>query len=328
MTNEVLKKADLLSENRNLIHKGFIWDHYLLHIVAASAFAGTNVTADVAKMKACKKILKSKKSIFSYFRGNTELLITSKMALSENPEKYLDDVSMIYDKFQSGKFFGSTYRVLAAVTICDSGRVAEADAIVAKTEEILKGMKASHPFITTDEDTALVVLLAMTNKSVDTILYELEETFKIIKTRFSFTDNTAYSLCQVITTYEGAFETKCDKIFELYNEMKNNGAKYGRGYEFATLGTLLAVKKNPGTIAAEVAEVADYLKKKKGFGAFYLSKANRLMYATMVVSEAYSEDTANVDASVIGGTIALVIAQQIAIIVCISATCAANTATT
>lgn len=324
MNSELLKKTDLLAENKNLIRKGFIWDHYLLHIVAASVFTGKNKTADVDKMKECRKLLRNKKSILSYFRGNSELFIVSKMAVSADPEKYLDDVVGTYDKLQSGKILGSTYRVLAAAIICDAGKAAEADAVVEKTNAIMKGMKASHPFITTDEDTCLAVLLAMTNKSVDSILYELEETFKIIKKKFPFADNSAYSLSQVITTYEGTYENKCDKALELYNSLKNIGAKYGWGYELASLGTLLAVKKNSDDIAAEVAEVADYLRTKKGFGSFYLTKRNRLMYAAMLVSEVYADDNSTVDASVVGGSITEVIAQQIAIFICISSICASS----
>ena len=103
------------------------------------------------------------------------------MALNGNPEKYLEDVKAVYEKFQKGKFFDSAYRVLAAMTICDAGKQADADAIIEKTDALLKSMNREHPFLTSDEDTGLVVLLALTDKSQEDVLAELEESYKQLK---------------------------------------------------------------------------------------------------------------------------------------------------
>ena len=107
-------------------------------------------------------------------------------------------------------------------------------------------MKSKHPFITTSEDTCLAVILAMTDKSVDDILNELENTYVTIKSRFTFHENAAYSLAQVLTAFEGDYESKCGKALDLFNEFKTVGSGYGKEYELASLGILTNISMNTG----------------------------------------------------------------------------------
>ena len=327
MQTEVMEKCDTLVENRNIIYKGFMLEDSLMQILAALSFVDRGETADVKLIKRCRKILRKKHSAFSYLRGNNELFISSKMALSEDPEKYLDDVTEIYEKLQKGKFFGSTYRVLSAVIICDAGKADEADKVIEKTEALLDGMKAAHPFLTNDEDTCLAVLLAMTEKSTDTILNELESTYLEIKNEFMLYKNSAYSLCQVLTTLDGAYKKKCEKTVALYDAFKEAGTKYGREYELASLGLLTDIPMDAKDIVSEVIGTAEYLRTKRGFTFWYMTKQSRLMFAAMLVAESYLDNKDTANASVIGSTVARVIAQQMAMFVILSSSAAASVAT-
>ena len=174
MQTEVMEKCDLLVQNRNLIYRGFMLEDSLMQVIAATAFVDRDEITEVKAIKECRKLLRKKHSAFSYLRGNNELFISSKMALSDDPEKYLNNVTEIYEKLQRGKFIGSIFRVLSAVIICDAGKADEADAIIEKTEDLMEGMKSAHPFLTNDEDTCMAVLLAMTDKKTKDILKELD----------------------------------------------------------------------------------------------------------------------------------------------------------
>ena len=327
MREAITKKCDLLIENWKLIHKDFWLENGSIAAIAAAAFAEKDKSADIERLKECHKILKKKEGIFSEFRGNSELIVSAKMALSSDPEKYLEDVTGIYKKFQKGKFWGSNYRALAAMTICDVGKVSEADAIIEKTNEILKGMGKAHPFLTSDEDTSFAVLLAISEKKTEDILEELEETYQILKKKFSLHDNAVYSLSQVLTSYPGNAQDKADKTIDIYDAFTAAGAKYGKGYELASLGTLIGLATNPVDIATEVVEVADYLKSNKGFGSFDMGKATRLMFGTMMVAGDNSDENYKVGASVISGTVARIVAEQTAMMVAIIAASTTSTAT-
>ena len=319
MREAITRKCDLLIENWKLIHKGYWLENSSIAAIAAATFAEKDRSADVERLKECQKILKKKEGIFSEFRGNSELIVTAKMALSDDPERYLEDVTGVYKKFQKGKFWESNYRALAAMTVCDVGKASDADAVIEKTNGILKGMNKAHPLLTSDEDTSFAVLLAISDKKTEVILEELEETYQILKKKFALHDNAVYSLSQVLTSYEGNAQDKADKAIDIYDAFAAAGAKYGKGYELASLGTLIGLNATPEDIASEVAEAADYLKGNKGFGAFDMGKATRLMFGTMVVAGDNSDENYKVGASVISGAVARVVAEQTAMLVAIMA---------
>jgi hypothetical protein len=319
MKSTVQRRCESLVENRQLISTVSKLERGLIKIIAASSYTEKDKMADVELIKDCLKLLKKKQNVFSDLRGNNELIIATKMALSGNPEGYLDNVLEVYKKFQKGKFFGSVYRVLAATSICDAGKLSEADAIIEKTNELLKGMNKDHPFLTSDEDTSFAVLLAMGDKSTEDILSELEETFQYIKKHFSFHENAAYSLSQVLTTYGGSPSDKTAKALEIFDAFKEAGAKYGKEYELASLGVLVDIDMNAQDLVAEIIEVAEFFKDQKGFGALELDKHTRLMLGTMIVSGVYSDENVTTAASVASGALAAIIAQQLCMYVAIMA---------
>ena len=326
MKDTTKKRCDLLIENWEAIHKGFWLENGLITTVAAAAFTEKDRVADPEVLKECRKILRKKQGAFSELRGNNELIVTAKMALSADPEKYVDDVIAVYKKFQQGKFWDSGYRALAAMTICDSGRLSEADDIIDRTNLIMQGMNKAHMFLTSDEDTCFAVLLAMTDKSVEDILTELEETFQFIKKSFALHDNASYSLSQVLTSYDGSSEAKREKAVEYFDAFKEAGAKYGKNYELASIGTLIGLEGNMEEIVSEIVEVADYLKGNKGFKALDMSKQTRLMFGSMIVSGVNATGDFKTGASVVSGAVAIVVAEQVAMLVAIMAASSAHAA--
>ncbi|MBR1642926.1 MAG: DUF4003 family protein [Butyrivibrio sp.] len=313
--NETLeRRCELLVENQRAMCKSFMLEHSLTNAVVAAAFAEKDQQLDVDQLRNARKLLKERKGVFSEFRSYNELMVSAKMALSADPEDYIEKAIEVYDKFQKGKILGSAYRVLAAVSVVDQGRYSDTDMIIEKTNALLKGMKKEHPFLTSDEDTCFAVLLAMTDKNVENILPELEESYQIVKKKFAFHDNAAYSLAQVLTAYEGDPQEKCERAIALFNAFKEKGAKYGKEYELASLGALIDVDAEVDEIVSEVIEVADHLKGKKGFGVLDMGKDTKLMFGTMLVSGAYmSGEKAN--ASSISGEIGRVVALQTAILI-------------
>ncbi len=315
MREVIERRTQLLVENQSIMSKGFFLEHSLTNAVVAASFAEKDKSADVEMIKEARKLLKEKTGIFSELRSYNELAVATRMGLSGNPEEYIDELLDVYKKFQKGKVFGSSYRVLAAMSICDQGKYSEADRLIEKTNELMKGMNKDHPFLTSDEDTCFAVLLAMTDKNVEDILTELEESYQILKKNLKFHDNAVYSLAQVLTAYNGNAEEKCNKALDLFDAFKASGAKYGKGYELASLGSLIDIDADKDAIVSEIIEVADYLKGKKGFGMLDMGKETRLMFGTMMVSGAYMSADHDANASAIGGDIGRIVALQTAIFI-------------
>ncbi len=138
MREVIERRTKLLVDNQSVMSKGFFLEHSLTNAVVAAAFADRDLEADVDLIKNSRKLLKSKQGIFSDFRSYNELIVSARMAMSSSPEEYLDQVIDVYKKFQKGKIFGSSYRVLAAMSICDQGRYADDERLIEKTNEILK----------------------------------------------------------------------------------------------------------------------------------------------------------------------------------------------
>ena len=130
---------------------------------------------------------------------------------------------------------------------------------------------------------------------------------------------SAYSLSQVLATYDGSYEQKAERVLELFDAFREAGAKYGKGYELASLGILVNINRSTDELVSEVVEAADYLKDKKGFGTFDIDKHARLMLGAMVVSDVFSGENTASGAAVASGALATVIAQQLAMYVAIMA---------
>ncbi len=325
MNEQIKQRCDLLVENRQEIGKASLFQEDLIRTVAAYAFVDKDKKVDSERLKECLKLIKKKQGLFSEFRGTEELIVASKMALSDDPEKYLDDAIKVYKQFQKGKFFDSAYRLLATMSICDAGKTDEAERIIAESEDTLKKVSDKHPFVSSESNICFAVLLAIMEHDTASLLEEIEISYKELKK--TFYDNAAYSLAQILLAYKGSAEVKCAKVFELFNALREKKARYGKGQEIAILGTMVNIPVNSESLVNEIIETEEYLKGQKGFKMLDMSTETRLMLAGMIVSGVYTKDELNKNSAFLGGTVAMVIAEQIVMLIIImSATTAAAAA--
>ena len=122
---------------------------------------------------------------------------------------------------------------------------------------------------------------------------------------------------------EGNLIEKCDRAAELFTAFKDHGARYGSYYEFASLGALIGLDCDKDELVETIIEVADTLKKNKGFGAWTLDNRQRLMFGAMLVAQVMSNNDSvlydyGVNSAVINNTVAALIAEEIATMVCVS----------
>ncbi|MBO4680390.1 MAG: DUF4003 family protein [Clostridiales bacterium] len=314
MTDAVRERCELLVNNRAAIRKGFLLEKELMSVAAGVIFTTAGKTADVGAMKACRKLLNKHSRPLSNLRDIVELALISKMALAPSPEKYLDDFLSVYKKVQQGKLLENDFMVLSSILILDLGLQDGCDEIISKANELTKRMKKDHPILTSTDDASFITFLAISNKSVDQILADLEEGYEYLTKTCKARVNAdpAYELCEVLAVSYGDMKEKCDKVMRIFNAMMKRDAEYGSGSAFSSLGAFIDVDAEPETVANEIVEAELCLKDMKGFGGMSMDRRTRVMFASLIVAGVYGKNLEAAGNSVIANTLALVWAKQIA----------------
>ena len=337
MNSEFTKKLELLAANKKAIDKGFYFEMGISQVVAGLLFASAGKEADIERMKEARAILKKKAGVFSAFRDATELVILARMATAPDMERYIDDLIDVFNVLMKGKVFEDSYMVLTAMIIVDRGRKADAESIKNATNEIMRRMSKRHPILTSSEDLALAALLAMSGRDIDAVMNDMEECYVYTKKELKLRAeaNSIQALSQILALTEGDMKAKCDKVAELFAAFKEHGSKFGTYLEFPALGTLLDVQVPTEVLVPEIIEAADFLKKNKGFGGLSMDKKTRLMFAALLASEVYTSSRAasgiisnealvTNNAIIASSVMAMIIAEEVAIMVIVMCAATAN----
>lgn len=322
MNERTLARCKNLIKNKETMKSAFAWEDGLTHLACAGIFINKEQTANEEMLLQCKDILKRNTGIFSNFKSTAKPMIVAMLAANENPQLLMERGLKVYDLLKE-EFMSSVYLPIATMIIAqyaDEARYAE---LAQRTRRIYKQMRADHPFLTSGEDSTFCALMALLDKPDEVLLGDAEECYKILKNNF-FSSNAVQSLSHVLAMCDGEPENKCQKTMELFQKLKEAGHKYGTSYELPTLGVLAMADGNQDEIAAEMAEIDQWLSEQKGFGFFSsISAKQRLMYAGMIAQQDYINDKMMQSAAV-NGVISLIVAQQAAMCAAITASAAAT----
>lgn len=322
MNERTLARCKNLIKNKETMKSAFAWEDGLTHLACAGIFINKEQTANEEMLLQCKDILKRNTGIFSNFKSTAKPMIVAMLAANENPQLLMERGLKVYDLLKE-EFMSSVYLPIAAMIIAqyaDEARYAE---LAQRTRRIYKQMRADHPFLTSGEDSTFCALMALLDKPDEVLLGDAEECYKILKNNF-FSSNAVQSLSHVLAMCDGEPENKCQKTMELFQKLKEAGHKYATSYELPTLGVLAMADGNQDEIAAEMAEIDQWLSEQKGFGFFSsISAKQRLMYAGMIAQQDYINDKMMQSAAV-NGVISLIVAQQAAMCAAITASAAAT----
>ena len=321
MTDAVRERCELLANNRAEIRKNFFLEKELMSVAGGLIFTAEGKEADIEKLKSCRKLLTKNSRPLSNLRDIIELALLSKMALSDSPENYLSSFLDVYKKVQQGKFLENDFMVLASILILDLELQDNCDEIIERANELKKRMNKDHPFLTSVDDTSFIMFLAISNKSIDTILADLEESYLYLtKTcKVSVGADPAYELCEVLAVSNGDMKEKCDKVMRIHSALSKRNKEYNTGLSFSALGSLIDIDMDAEKIADEIAGAETCLEDQKGFGRTSMDHATRVMFATLVVASVYGSNVTAAGNSVISNTLSLVWAKQISSMVSVAA---------
>ncbi len=303
--------------NRDIVRKVFPFESMYMLPVSANVFSQQGMLADEYKLKQCKRIVEFNASIFSEFRGNVVAPVAAKLCLTSEPKEQFERVSAIYKKLKK-YYHGSSYVALLASILNELADDSNMDEIIEKGSRLYSRMKENHPFLTSFEDSVMAGFLAFSQKSDDELVDDMEECYTLLREHFS-NKNALQSVSHILAMGEGSPVQKVERMMQLYDRLSDAGKKYGKYFELSTLAGLSLLSDDIGKITEYIVQADDFLSTQKGYGFAGIDKKTRLMHATMITADMYSNSkTVTVAAS--AATIAILAAQQAAFCAVVAAT--------
>ncbi len=324
MRETIQRGCEQLIRCRDQVKQVFPWDGGLIHLSCAGIYVMKGKSVDEGVLEQSKRLLKEKVGVFSHFRGTARSPIAAMLAVSGNPERTLDNGITVYELLKK-EFWSSAYLPLAAMTIAQLVEPFDYERVAGRTRRIYERMKAEHPFLTNSEDSALCAMSALSERSEDALIGDMESCYRLLKPEF-FSGNAVQSLAHVLSLCEGTPEEKCRRTMELFHNLKAAGRKYGTEYELPTLGIFALTDADSRQVAGEMLEIDSWLSEQKGFGALgSVGSKQRLMYAGMLAQKEHAAADV-VQTAAVRSTVALIVAQEMVMCAAIAASTAAAAA--
>ncbi|MBQ4311525.1 MAG: DUF4003 family protein, partial [Oscillospiraceae bacterium] len=210
----------------------------------------------------------------------------------------------------------NSYMVLAAMLLCDLGRQSDADAVIEKHNEIIQRMKKTHPVLTDSSDISYVILLALSDRTADSITEDIETCLDHLKKecKIKVGSDSVQGLGEILALTDGDIFEKCNKVIKLYDLLKDNKVEIG-GTGYSSLGMLISIDEAPEVIVGEILEADEYLKQFRLFGKESEDRSQRLMFAELLVASSYGTGTSMINNAFINCAFGVLKAQQIVAVI-------------
>lgn len=328
MNSEIKEMLDQVVADRKLLKRKMIWevDTSAMATLAAFLFASAGKKADVDRYVECKKYLKKNVNIFSEFRGIAQVIVITKMCLSENYEEYLKGLTTVYKKLRSiHKLTASPYMVLAAINIFEAGGVEKADENIDKLETVYKEMKAEHFWLTGGEDRPFLAMMVSRDMDYLAISKEVSACYEASK-NLIISKEAMHTASQIMALSSKDVDTKVENLKATKQALKANKVGGMKSILMPLAAVLGLIDETPDAKAAEIKEIYDYLKKQPGF-KWYIGRTERSMYSILAYAIGnLDEDKTSIN-SVISTTVTNIIIDEIIMMVLIMTSTSVNSTT-
>lgn len=290
-------------------------------LACAEIYLDAGAAPDADKLRACKKLLKSKAGIFSNFRGTDELLVRCKMALAADPALYFERLEKEYGQLKS--FFSGEQTVLAAMILAEQG---DSEDLAERTKQIYREMKTAHPWLTSENDLPFAALMAVSGRDVSAVYAEAEEIYALLRKKLHADSNTLQMLSHILAIRSGRAEAKVEKLCALSDGLRAARHSLGRGSRLAILGLLADSGLNAESLVERICETDDYLKQHKPFrGLFGVGKDCRRMFAVQMVHASLSQEDGLGASAMMAASVELAIITMILMLIIVSSTSSSHT---
>lgn len=320
MDRQIESKCLGLVENYRILAEGNKWEFTEMVLACAGIYLAAGTVPDTDKVKACKKLLKSKAGVFSNFRGSDELLVRCKMALADDPSLYFERLENEYERLKT--FFSGEQTVLAAMILAEQD---DSEDLAEKAKQIYKEMKDAHPFLTSENDLPFAALMAISGRDVSAVYAEAEEIYALLRKSLHADRDTLQMLSHILAIRSGRADVKCEKLCALAAGLKAARHSLGRGSRLAILGLLADSPLPADALVERICETDDFLRQHKPFrGLFGVGKDCRRMFAAQMVHASLSAEDSLGASAMMAASVELAIITMILMMIIISSTAAAH----
>lgn len=323
MEKQEHNKMELFAENVQTIKKEFIWQNTLTKRMAALLYAQEGKKIDCDAIRQCHTLIKKNTGVFSAFRGDLVLCVSTLLSLTQNPQEVFRETLKVYDLLKGAKFYASDYLVIASYQIATHSNTASYRDVVARTRGFYEGMKERHFFYTGQDDYIFSSMLGLSDLEVHRGTQRIEQLFLTLKSEF-WDKNSIQALAQVLVLNDSD-ESSVRRVLALRDELRGQKIKLDRAYTLPILGVLALLPVEIEEIVRKINETREFLREQKGFGSLSISTQELLMFAAAIVVGDYAK---NIKDGVLTATLStsitnIMIAQHAAMIAAISASAAA-----
>jgi len=320
MNQEITTKLTLFAENVQTINKDFKWKHAGTKRLAALLYTLEGKAVDCNAIRESYDLIKERKGPFSMFRGNMSLFIAAMLSLDHGCQQRLDDVSEVYDLLKSEKFRASDYLAVAAyLIVADTGRE-NYQRVVLRSRLFYEGMRRNNRWHVARDDYIFAVMLGLSD--IDDVFGtgRVHELFERLRREFKMAGAGSVQALAQMLTLGGKSDDALGHLLFLRNTLRSRGIKLDRAYTLPALGALSLLPVDGNVLAEILLEAQRFLRGQKGFGSFSISTQELLLFSSAIISSVYAKELSDtVVSSTSVSIINIIIAQQIAMIVAISA---------
>ncbi|MDO5118281.1 MAG: DUF4003 family protein [Eggerthellaceae bacterium] len=293
MRASLLERCEAQIRNETALRKGRLLEYESIVKLGAMLFLNEGREVDAAHIKECKRILKQKAGLFSNFRGNLQYIVQIKMALSDDPEAYIDNVMDVYAKLKQGRKFAGEPLAMTAATIYENCPEELSDEVIDKTREAYAQINTKHRFLTDESDMPTIALMIMAGMNPDSASDQAEQLFSALKDRFRIKSDVAQTAAMVLALSEKPASEKVEDFIGLFEACKEAGHATAKDKAMCIYATYADLDADRATIVSEIGEVDEWLKGHKGYGALGVGASMRRLIAATLVLEDYQASMAS-----------------------------------
>ena len=320
MNQHITEKLTLFAQNVQTIKTGFVWHHIGTKRLAALLYSLEGRAIDCDAIRESHAIIKEKTGVFSMFRGNMSIFIAAMLSLDNGCRQRLSDVTDVYDMLKAAKFHASDYLAVAAYLIVADTDRANYQNTVDRARQFYAGMKKNNWFHTGQDDYIFATMLGLSDIDLATGTARVHELYQRLKSEFRMAGGGSVQALSQMLTLGGKSDEALEHLLLLRSSLRNHKIKLDRAYTLPALGALSLLPVRGDILVNDLYEAQNFLRAQKGFGRFSISTQELLLFSSAIISSVYAKEMNDkIVASTSVSIVNIIIAQQVAMIVAISA---------
>ena len=246
---------------------------------------GAGREVDPARIKACKRTLKQRAAGFTRFRGALQSALLVKMAASDDPAAFIDEVSDVCDLLRSSRPLSEEMLAMTALLIVGHCPASQRAKAAQDVRDAYEQARERCDFLTSELGMPLIALIAMAGKSVDRALDEVEGLFAEMRESRRVRPLVAQSASLVLALSDGPADRKLEDFLGLYDACQEAGHATSDEKHMVIYAAFAGCGCDTADLAVAIGRVDELLKKRKGYGAFGIGSYDRRLFAAALVLE-------------------------------------------